>query len=140
MTRRHARHAYAHSSIRRHPFIDLFCLTPAGIRAVYPSPKLLAPLPARARRRLQGRVIWISTSNPRYAVNGIRQGATLAAARKRLAHGKLLHVGGNDWYLAPAGAATAVLEVRHGLVQQVGIADKRLTGSPSAERRLLSSF
>jgi hypothetical protein len=76
----------------------------------------------------------------RYAVGGIRAGATLAAADQRLPHGYLFRVGLNYWYLAPTAGATAVLKVRHNLVEEIGIADERLTRTHNADRELMTSF
>jgi Pro-kumamolisin, activation domain/Putative Ig domain len=139
-TRKQAKHAYRHSSDRATRYQDLFCLTPIGIRAGYASPKLLSSLPARQRKGLQGRVIWISTGSASYAINGIRPGATLAAAAGRLKLGRPFQNGANTLYLAPAGGATAVLRVRGGIVQEIGIANKRLTKSRASQRILLGSF
>jgi Pro-kumamolisin, activation domain/Putative Ig domain/Bacterial Ig-like domain (group 3) len=139
-TRKQAKHAYKHSSDRGTRYQDFFCLTPIGIRAGYPSPKLLASLPARQRGGLRGRVIWISTASAFYAVDGIRPGATVAAASGSLKLGKVFRIGANDWYLAPAGRATAVLKVRGGIVQEIGIANQRLTKTRSSQRMFLTSF
>jgi hypothetical protein len=73
-------------------------------------------------------------------VHGIRAGATLTDAETSLPNGYLFRVGLNYWYLAPAGGATAVLKVRQGLVEEIGIADKSLTGSHTADRKLMTSF
>jgi hypothetical protein len=81
-----------------------------------------------------------STSNPRYAINGIRPGATLIAAKQALPAGNLVHVGRNDWYLAPAGRTTAVLKVRLGIVEEIGIGDRKLTSGKAAQRIFMTSF
>ena len=57
------------------------------------------------------------------------------AARKDLKLEKPFHVGLNYWYLAPTGKSTAVLKVRHGTVEEIGIGDKQLTRS----KRLMTS-
>jgi hypothetical protein len=140
MTKAQARHAYTHSSTRGFSYKDFFCLTPRGVRVGYASPKLLASLPRRDRGQIAGRVVWASTDNVRYDVRGIRAGATLTAAQHALRHGYYFRVGKNYWYLAPAGTATAVLKVRQGVVEEVGIADTRLTTSHRADRLLMTSF
>jgi hypothetical protein len=139
-TRAQARHRYTHSSTRGFAYKDFFCLTPFGVRVGYASPTLLKHLGAAKRRKLAGRVVWASTDNARYSVNGIRAGATLVSARQALPHGDYFRLGLNYWYLAPIKGATAVLKVRHGIVEEVGIADKQLTGSHRANRILMSSF
>jgi hypothetical protein len=139
-TRKQARHAYTRSSNRGRRYLDFFCLTPIGVRVGYASPALLATVSASERAALQGRAIWISTSSPQYAVKGIRPGATVAAAAKKLKLGRVFHIGINDWYLAPAGSATAILKARHGIVEEIGIADKAVTHGRSAQRTFLTSF
>jgi hypothetical protein len=104
------------------------------------SPKAVAKLPSAERKTFAGRVIWISTSSAYYAIDGIRAGATIAAAAKMLKLEKVFHVGLNDWYLAPAGPATAILKVRHNIVHEIGIAANRLTTGRRAQRTFLTSF
>ena len=135
-----ARKAFAHSSNRGQRYEDFFCLTPIGIRVGYASPKAVAKISSARRKALQGRVIWISTSSAYYAINGVRPGATITAAAKKLKLGKVFRIGLNDWYLAPAGSVTAVLKVRDNIVQEVGIANKQLTQGRSAQRTFLTSF
>ena len=139
-TRTQAEHAYRRSSNRGTRFEEFFCLTPIGIRVGYASPKLLATLPAKTRKRYTRRVIWISTANPVYAIHGVRPGASLTAAAAALKLGKVFVIGLNDWYLAPDGAVTAVVKARAGIVQEIGIADTQLTQGRSAQRTLLISF
>ncbi len=139
-TRAQVRREYTHSSTRGFAYKDFFCLTPFGVRVGYASPTLLKHLGAAERRKLASRVVWASTDNARYSVNGIRASATLVSARQALPHGDYFRLGLNYWYLAPIKGATAVLKVRHGIVEEVGIADKQLTGSHRANRILMSSF
>jgi 6-phosphogluconolactonase (cycloisomerase 2 family) len=140
MTRAQAGHAYRRSRDRGSRYKDFFCLTPIGVRTGYASPTLLRTLSPAERKRVQGRVVWASTSNPHFAVDGIRPGATITAAKAKLRTGKPIQIGANAWYLAPAGSATAVLKVRHGLVEEIGIAAKQLTKTRAAERTLMGSF
>ena len=140
MTRAQATHAYTHSSTRGRQYEDFFCLTPIGVRVGYASPKLLAGLSRSESRQLQSQVVWASTSNPYYAIAGIRPGATLAAARHSLPGGNVFPIGLNDWYVAHTASTTAVLKVRHGIVEEIGIADPRLTRTTGAERALMHSF
>jgi hypothetical protein len=140
MTRAQARHAYTHSSNRGRQFEDFFCLTPIGVRVGYSSPTLLKTLPSHQSKQLKGRVIWSSTSNAFYSVHGVRPGATLTAARKVLKLAGPFHVGLNFWYLAPNGSSTAVLKVRHGIVEEVGIGNKQITQGHKAQLIFLKSF
>jgi hypothetical protein len=140
MTRKQAHHEYAHSSDRAKHFEDFFCLTPIGVRVGYASPSLLKTLPTAEQKHFRGRVVWASTANAFYAVGGVRPGATIASAAKRLKLTGPLPIGLNYWYLAPNGTSTAVLKVRHGIVEEIGVADKHLTGGHKAELALLKSF
>lgn len=58
----------------------------------------------------------------------------------RLRTGRAFHIGSSYWYLAPAGPSRAVLQVRHGIVEEIGIADNQLTRNRRAALRLLTSF
>jgi hypothetical protein len=140
MTRKQAHQAYSHSSNRGKRYQDFFCLTPSGVRVGYASPKLIKSVPRSQRSKLAGRVVWASTSDPYYAVDGIRPRVTLATAQARLPHGHLFHVGLNYWYLAKHGAVTAIFKVRHDVVEEIGIASLQVTGSVKAEGTFLTSF
>jgi hypothetical protein len=140
MTRQHARDAYTRSSDQAHAYQDFFCLTPLGIRDGYASPRLLRTLPADQRSAYAGHVIWISTSNAHFALDGLRRGATIKAAARHLKLGKVFVIGANDWYLAAAGPATAVLKVRDGIVQEIGIGQASLTRTRAEQRTFLTSF
>jgi hypothetical protein len=61
-------------------------------------------------------------------------------AARVLRIGRPFHIGLNYWYLAPNGASRGVLKVRHGIVEEIGIADLRLTANRRAAWRFLSSF
>jgi YVTN family beta-propeller protein len=139
-TRVRARHTYPVFSTRGRRYQDFFCVTPNRVRVGYASPKLLRLLPAAARRHVRGRVVWISTANRHYAIDGVRPGASLGRARRHLRLGKKFVVGLNDWYLAPAGHATAILKVRHGVVQEIGLANARYTRDRAIARKFLRTF
>jgi hypothetical protein len=64
----------------------------------------------------------------------------VAAAAGTLRLGAPFRIGANQWYLAPAGSATAVLKVRGGIVHEIGIANTRLTRTRVAQRAFLTSF
>lgn len=140
MTRSQARRAYTHSSARGRRYEDFFCLVPVGVRVGYASPKLVGRLPRRERNAIKGRVVWASTSDIYYTVKGVRPRSTLKAARRHLHLGRPFRVGRNAWYLAPNSGSTAVLKVRHGEVQEIGIGERQLTRSRMADRRFLRSF
>ncbi len=140
MTRAQAQHAYTHSSSRGKAYEEFFCLTPRGVRVGCASPKEIASLPQADRARYAGRVIWISTSSAHYAIDGVRVGATVQAAAEHLRLEPVFVVGLDDWYLAPVHGARGILKVRHGIVEELGIADAALTLTRSAQRTFLTSF
>jgi hypothetical protein len=140
MTRKEAGAKYKHSSNRGKKYEDFFCLTPIGVRVGYASPKLLDTLPKAKRAQFKDRVIWASTSSAFYTLKGVRAGTTIKAASKKLKTGKPFHIGKNIWYLAPNGSSTAVLKVRRGIVEEIGIGDKALTTGHKAQVNFLNSF
>ena len=139
-TRSQAAKAYTHSSNRGKQYEDFFCLTPIGVRVGFASPALLRTLPKSEQGKLAGHVIWASTSSAYYTIDGIRVGATVAAARLKLKLTGPIHIGLNDWYIAPNGTSTAVLKVRHGVIEEIGIGDKSLTGTHAAQLNFFKSF
>lgn len=140
MTRSRARHLFTHWSTRGRRYMDFFCLTPQGIRAGYLSAAFLRTLPRRERRSAQGRVALVLTANRYYALHGVRAGARLAKVARRLRISRAYRIGLNTWYLTPDGPSRGVLKVRHGTIQEVGIAEKRFTGSPRATLEFLKAF
>lgn len=119
---------------------DFFCLTPAGIRVGYGSPKLLKRLKSADRLKLENRVVWASTSNRRYAIDGVRPGEAIDAAASTLHTLPPLHIGLNYWYLAVGGQTSDVLKVRNGIVQEIGIANAALTATARDRAALMHSF
>jgi kumamolisin len=140
MTRKQARHAYAHSTDHASRNQDVFCLTPIGLRAGYPSTRLLGLVPRARRGAFAGRVVWIATGSAFFAIDGVRVGTTLSSATRHLRLGKVLAIGRSRWYLAPAGAATIALEVQGRIVQEIGLAARQLTAGRAAQRTLLTAF
>jgi ABC-2 type transport system ATP-binding protein len=139
MTRSQARRHFAHVSMRGQRYMDFFCPARRGIRVGYASPALVHGLSARQAKRVRGRVVLILTANHHYALKGVRVGARVAAVRKRLRLGPEYAIGLNDWYLAPAGATREIVKVRHGRIQELGIANPQVT-SGSLLLRFLRSF
>ncbi len=70
----------------------------------------------------------------------MRAGARLRAVAARLKVGRAYHVGLNFWYLPPDGRNSGVLKVRHGRIEEIGIADRRFTRRRAVARRFLRSF
>jgi hypothetical protein len=140
MTKARAHYLYRFHSDRGKQYEDFFCLTPIGVRVGYASPKLLDSLANHERKQLAGRVVWSSTSNPFYALNRVRAGEKVTVAAARLKLEPPFHIGLNYWYLARTATATAVLKVRGGVVQEIGIADNALTTTRKAQGKLMASF
>jgi hypothetical protein len=140
MTRAQARRAFTHSSRRNRRYMDFFCLTPNGIRVAYPSPALLRSLPRAARRRVGGRVVLALTANRHYALSGVHPGARLRGVARRFHVGRGMRIGRNTWYLFADGPIRGVFKVRHGVIEEVGIADRRLTASRATARRLMRTL
>ncbi len=140
MTRAHARRLFRRSSTHGRHYMDFFCLASIGIRVGYPSPALLRPFSRAERRRVRGRIVLALTSNRYYALRGVHPGTRLATVARRLRLGSGFQLGRNRWYLAPNGPSRAVLKVRHGTIQEVGIADTALTRGPGAQRRFFQNL
>jgi ABC-2 type transport system ATP-binding protein len=139
MTRARARKAFHGASTRGRPNMDFFCSTNGGIRVGYATPTVLRDQSARQRRALRGRAVMVLTANAHFALRGIRAGSRLTFARRQLRL-RRYHVGLNDWYVASDGRIRAVLKVRRGTVQEVGIADRNLTAPGRATAAFLRSF
>ena len=82
----------------------------------------------------------VLTSSRHYALRGVRPQTRLAAVARRLHVGHRDVVGLNTWYLLPGGSGRGVLKVRHGRIEEIGIADPVLTRSRAGGRRFLRSF
>ena len=116
--------------------MDFFCLTPNGIRVGYPSATLLRTLSRATRRAVNGRAVLVLTANRRYALNGVRPATRLASVARRLHAGRPFHVGRNDWYFFSRGGANGILKVRHGAIEEVGLANRTLTTGRARQRAL----
>jgi 6-phosphogluconolactonase (cycloisomerase 2 family) len=140
MTRAQAISMYAKSSTRGTRFEDFFCVSPMGVRVGYASNVLLKTLTSSQRNTVRGRVVLALTANRFYALRGVRPGASLRAAANMLHTGAVIRIGVNDWYLAPNGPTTAVIKVRGGIVDEIGIAAKMVTHGRRAEVAFIKSF
>ena len=94
-------------------------------------------LPRAQRRRLIGRIVLLLTADRRYALRGVKPGARLSRVARRLRVWRRIRIGLNDWYIAPDGRSRGVLKVRHGVIQEVGIANRALTPNRAAAARFL---
>ncbi len=140
MTLKRARAAFVSSSTRGRRYMDFFCLTPNGIAVGIASPALVRSLPRNARHGLAATVVLALTANPHYSLSGVRAGIRLAAIARRLHVGKPFYVGKNAWYLTPGRQARGVLKVQRGIVEEIGIASRRVTRTRAQGRRFFRSF
>jgi virginiamycin B lyase len=140
MTRAQVLSAYPASSSRGRADASFICLSPVGLRVGYGAATPRHGVRAAPGSDLRGRVVWVSTANHADAFAGMRPGEAFAGSRHILPGGHLLHVGRNDWYLARSGTVTAVLKVRSGTVQEVGIATRSLTATVAQQRTFMRSF
>jgi sugar lactone lactonase YvrE len=122
-------------------YTDNYCLyqTP-GIRVGYASTRLLGPASRAHPTATPGEAVLALSANPFYALDGVRPGTRLAAAARRLRLGTVIHSSLNDWYVIPGTKSNAILKVRHDIILEVGIANRQLTRTPTAQRQLLSHF
>jgi hypothetical protein len=121
-------------------YTDVLCFRPSGIRVGFPPPAAAKRLTPSARRAIAGRVVLILTANQHYALRGVRPGTPIVSAKRRLRLGRPISIGANTWYLTPMTGATGVLKVRHGVIEEVGIADPRLTTPRRLTILLLATF
>ncbi len=120
------------AQVRRHAN----CARQNRIRVGYASGRLLRGLSTGRRRRIAGRVVLILTSNRYYSLRGVRPGARLASAARRLHLGRPFRVGATSWYLLAGKSARGVLEVRRGVVRGIGIANPLFVRTARAARAL----
>ncbi len=105
---------------------DNFCLYGGwGIRAGY-----------RA-----GKVVLLLTANPYYRLDGAGPGITIASVTKKLKVGKAFVIGLNDWYIAAGKGVEDVFKVRHGIIQEIGIANQAdSSGTRAQQHAFLAGF
>ncbi len=139
MTHAAARRALPTYAVTQNRF-DRFCLTGGQTRVGYPSPRLLRTLSADQRRRVRGRVVLALTANPHYTLGQMTPGTTLASINHHLAGAQHFQIGANTWYVLPAARSTQIVKIQHGIVHEIGIADRALTRSRRDQHRLLASF
>jgi hypothetical protein len=124
MTRARVRALFPSVSTRGRAEMDFFCLSISGIRAGY----------------RHGRAVLLLTASPAYALHGVRIGARLSAVASRLRAGRGYRIGRNVWYVAPGKRSHGVLKVGRGVIEEIGIASKRLTTGRRATRRFFTSL
>jgi hypothetical protein len=140
ITRRRARRKFGrYINTKRH--LLFICLSGgSGIRIAFPTQKLLSTLPRPRRSRVRGHAVLLLTASHHYALGGIRVGESVATARHRLKLSAPFRIGQNTWYLNSTRRRTGVLKVRRGIIEEIGIANRRLTAGRRAASRLLSAL
>jgi len=74
-----------------------------------------------------GRVATLLTANPSYAFGGVRTGARLTvAAMRRLRLSRTRWPGGGRWYRSVRGSTVGLVQVKRGVVTQVGITRREI--------------
>jgi hypothetical protein len=127
--------------LRTRAGMDRYCATGGGsFRIGYPTRRLIRASRTAQRRRVRGRAVLILTSSKRFSVAGIKPGARTSSLRRHLRHEHAMSIGKNTWYVAPSRRARLIYRVRGAHVLAVGIADKRLTATPSGRRRVLTAW
>jgi uncharacterized protein len=143
MTRAQVRKAFpdnSTSSTRGRAYMDFFCLSRSGIRVGFPSSTLLRSLPRKQRAKFSGHVVLALTASHAYSLHGVRVETSLSKVARRLHVSRAYVVGLNTWYLTPNGSSRGVLKVRHGQIEEIGIASKQLTASVASIKRFLRGF
>jgi hypothetical protein len=139
-TRAHARQLIPGYTARNYHTDDFCIYGGSGIRVGYGSPTLLGASASATHPATNGKIVLALTANPFYALDGARPGARLASAAHRLKLGKVIRLGLNDWYVIPGVTRNGVLKVRHGIIQEIRITNKRVTATRTAQIRLLIGF
>jgi hypothetical protein len=139
LTRSQAQHALPRFVQPTHHF-EKFCLHAGpGIRVAYSSPHLLASLPVALRSVASGRIVLALTANSYYALRAARPGMRVATVKTRLNLARPFHIGVNYWYITPGTTSNGVIKVRDGTIEEIGIANKRLTQGRSEQAHFLTS-
>jgi hypothetical protein len=107
------------------------------VRAGYPAYPTLLPLGKRERRRVNRRAVLVLTTRKSHTIKGIKPGASEKTVRRKLRGARPIRIGSIRWYLKATARARIVVRVRRGKVVELGLADKRLTRTRKAAKRLL---
>jgi len=135
LTRRQAHRLGAH---RKAAYgFERYCLTGGVIRVAYSGGAQTVHLARSQRHALSGRVMVALTGNVHYAIQGIRARTSVHAARRRLDLGQGIVVGRNTWYIVRDHRATWILKAQHGVIREIGITQRLLTGTRARQTYLL---
>jgi hypothetical protein len=104
---------------------DNFCLYGGwGIRGAYKT----------------NRFVFLDTANPYYKLKGVSPGDTVTALAAKLKLGPDIVIGANDWRVATGTSSNYVFKTRKGIVQEIGIANRRDSTGLAAQKRFLAGF
>jgi hypothetical protein len=140
MTPAQARRAYKHSTDTRGPHTDQFCLTPLPVTVGYGTAKLLTALPAAARKRLNGKLVWAASGDPRYTVAGVRIGASTPPTVIGLRIVQSLQAGASTWYVLAGRSAAYLVQASGGQVQELAVVNSQLVQRAATLRVLVSQI
>ncbi len=123
--------------------VDKFCFTDRrALRIGYPSSALRKKFGKKNRKRFTAKKgILILTSSKKFKLSKVRVGSSTRTLRKSIGRrARGIKVGRNTWYTKKGSKARIVYKVRGKKVYEIGIADRTLTGSRSAQKRFFKSF
>jgi hypothetical protein len=140
-TRKGQRRLLKGARLRSRRGIDRYCASGGGsFRIGYPTKRLLRPFGRGARKRAKSHVVLVLTSSRRFAVTGVKPGASAKSARRRMKRAHRYRVGRNTWLVGAGKQVRLLVQLRGGKVRAVGIANKRLSRGRAGERRLLRAW
>jgi hypothetical protein len=111
-----------------------------SLRIGYPTRRLNRGLGRSERRRVRSRAVAVLVTSRRYTIRRIRVGSSVRTLRRRLRGERRQRVGRNTWYVAAGSRARLLFKTRRGRVREIGIADRRLTGTARGRRNLLRAW
>ena len=127
--------------LRSRTGVDSYCQAGGGIlRIGYPTALLNRFLTPPQRRRVRGKAILAISNNRRLRLRGIGVG-TSTTELARLLRGELrFKVGKNVWFVAAGSSSRLLFRTRSGRVQELGLANKRLTSTRRGTLRFLRAL
>ena len=75
-----------------------------------------------------------------YMLAGSAPGTALALVAHKPRRETVPHIVGDHWYLVPGKLSNGLLDVRDGIIEQVGLVDRGLSVTSSRQRRLKADF
>jgi 6-phosphogluconolactonase (cycloisomerase 2 family) len=138
MTRATARQTITQSKALNR-YTDNLCLAGGyGIRVGYATQAMTRS--EQLATRLKDRIVFATSANPYYSLQGIRPGMGVTALPASLHLEPAIHIGPNTWYVTTSHNLTDVIKARGGLVQEVGILNHQMTTTRAGQIRLLRNF